>query len=243
MSEVPAIRQAKPPVPINSGKLIPPDVESAFRLAEMLWRGGALPKGVTEPAQVLRIITFGMEIGLGPSQSLNVLALINGKVCLWGDGLPALVHASGQLESMEEKWDGDGDGYGCTVTVHRRNVAATVSRTFTVGDAKAARLWKKSGPWTDYPERMLLIRARAFAFRDMFADVLGGLGVVEEVDDYGQPRFVINTDALDESKPAPLGTLPMPDAEQEAAPAEPLPMELAIDAAMSKSTPTHRPGA
>ena len=56
--------------------------------------------------------------------------------------------------------------------------------TFTVGDAIRAGLWKKAGPWTMYPKRMLQMRARSFALRDAFPDVLRGLVATEEVEDY-----------------------------------------------------------
>jgi hypothetical protein len=49
-----------------------------------------------------------------------------------------------------------------------------------VADAKLARLWGKSGPWQQYPKRMLQMRARV-AFRDLFADALGGHYIAEEL--------------------------------------------------------------
>ena len=55
-----------------------------------------------------------------------------------------------------------------------------ITRSFSVEDAKRAGLWQKPGPWTDYPDRMLMMRARAFALRDAFPDVLMGLYLREE---------------------------------------------------------------
>jgi hypothetical protein len=55
---------------------------------------------------------------------------------------------------------------------------------FSVADAKRAGLWGKSGPWTQYPRRMLQLRARGFALRDAFPDVLKGLVTAEEAQDY-----------------------------------------------------------
>jgi hypothetical protein len=57
---------------------------------------------------------------------------------------------------------------------------------FSVADAKRAGLWGKSGPWTQYPRRMLQLRARGFALRDAFPDVLKGLVTAEEAQDYPQ---------------------------------------------------------
>jgi hypothetical protein len=47
-------------------------------------------------------------------------------------------------------------------------------------DAKRAGLWTKAGPWQTYPRRMLQMRARSFALRDAFPDVLKGLISVKE---------------------------------------------------------------
>ena len=42
----------------------------------------------------------------------------------------------------------------------------------------------KQGPWTQYPKRMRQMRARAFALRDVFADILKGMPIAEELQDY-----------------------------------------------------------
>ena len=73
-----------------------------------------------------------------------------------------------------------------TCTVKRRGEPEQ-SRTFTDEDAKAAGLKGKAGPWTQYPKRMRQMRARAFALRDVFPDVLRGLPVAEEVMDAPPP--------------------------------------------------------
>jgi hypothetical protein len=57
-----------------------------------------------------------------------------------------------------------------------------------VEDAKRASLWGKSGPWTQYPKRMLQLRARGFALRDAFPDILRGLVTAEEAQDYQTAR-------------------------------------------------------
>ena len=51
-------------------------------------------------------------------------------------------------------------------------------------DANRAGLLNRSGPWKSYPDRMLKMRARGFALRDVFADALGGMISAEEANDY-----------------------------------------------------------
>jgi hypothetical protein len=54
---------------------------------------------------------------------------------------------------------------------------------FSVAQAKRAGLWGKPGPWHDYADLMLLNRARGFAGRKAFPDVLRGVISEAEVTD------------------------------------------------------------
>jgi hypothetical protein len=85
--------------------------------------------------------------------------------------------------------DEEGNLLAAFCTVKRKN-SEEYTYTFTVEMAKQAKLWGKNQVWQQYPDRMLQMRARAFAIRDQFADSLKGLAVREEVEDYGhiQPK-------------------------------------------------------
>ena len=74
------------------------------------------------------------------------------------------------------------EDFGVTVATARKGGMLMFER-FTVGDAKAAKLWGKPGPWTDYPTRMLKFRARGFSLRDNYGDVLKGMRTTEELRD------------------------------------------------------------
>ena len=74
-------------------------------------------------------------------------------------------------------------------------------RTFSVGDAKAAGLWGKEGPWQSYYQRMLSARARTFALRDGFPDILKGLYTAEELRDGS-----IETELADSDTPIAMPT-------------------------------------
>ena len=84
----------------------------------------------------------------------------------------------GLLESIKE----DISETGAVCTLKRRGEDA-VSREFTVEDAKRAGLLGKQGPWQQHPKRMMQMRARAFALRDVFPDVLRGVNIAEEARD------------------------------------------------------------
>jgi hypothetical protein len=124
-------------------------------------------------------VQHGLELGLAPMQALQSIAIINGKPCIYGDAALALCTAHPAFLDIEETTEGS----AATCVVKRRDRSAVV-RTFTEADAKKAGLWGKSGPWQQYPNRMLQMRARSWALRDAFPDALRGLGIREEVSDY-----------------------------------------------------------
>jgi len=67
----------------------------------------------------------------------------------------------------------------CEVVRRSNGVEETIIREFSWGDAKHAGL-TNSNVWGKYPKRMLQMRARGFALRDGFPDVLAGIAVYEE---------------------------------------------------------------
>lgn len=167
--------------------LVPQTLEEAFRLAGALAASGMAPKGIDRPEQIMVAIMAGAELGLAPFQSLQSFAIVNGRPVLFGDGLMAVARQNGT--HVKEWMEGQGDSAvgHCEVT---RPDGEVITRTFTVAQARKAGLWGKAGPWTQYPERMLQMRARAWALRDGCADMLRGIQVREEVEDFGHVRDV-----------------------------------------------------
>lgn len=147
-------------------------------------KSGLAPKCFKRQESILIALQYGAELGFKPMQSLANIADINGKACLYGDGLKALVESSPACEGIQETIGGEGESLVATCTAKRVGRSEPTVRTFSVADAKRAKLWGKAGPWVSYPQRMLQMRARAWCLRDQFADLLCGLGVVEEVQDY-----------------------------------------------------------
>ncbi len=159
--------------------LSPRTFEQALTFADYLADSDLVPKDFKgRPGNCLIAMQWGAELGLKPLQAMQNLAIINGRPSLWGDAVIALVRASPLCEFVLESDDGD----TATCRVKRRGEPEQ-SRTFSTADAKTAGLLGKAGPWTQYPKRMRQMRARAFALRDVFPDVLRGLPVAEEVMD------------------------------------------------------------
>lgn len=162
-------------------------IDEAFRFAKAVVASGFAPRGMEKPESVMIAIQLGMELGLTPMAALQNTAVINGRPAIYGDAALALVRASGQLVTYTEQEVGElgKDTHGYKVTVQRKGFDSA-SETFTTADAKAAKLWGKAGPWTDYPRRMMKFRARGFILRDQFGDILKGLRTVEEARDMAE---------------------------------------------------------
>jgi hypothetical protein len=159
----------------------------AMSFAGMVAKSDFAPKDFKgKPESCLLAIQHGSEVGLSPMQSLQSIAVINGRPTIWGDAALALVQSSPACEYIKEYIEGDGDQAVAVCEVKRRGYPAATVSTFSMFDAKRAGLAGKSGPWTQYPMRMLALRARGFALRNAFADALRGLVTAEEAQDYPQ---------------------------------------------------------
>ncbi len=180
-----------------SFSLTPSSLAEAMEFAGMMSKSSIVPKDYqNNPGNILVAIQWGMEIGLQPLQSMQSIAVINGRPSIWGDAMLALVRSSGLLESINEEVTDS----KAVCTIKRRGEQEVV-REFSMQDAKQAGLSGKQGPWAQYPKRMLQMRARAFALRDVFPDVLRGVHVAEEAQDLSE-RDMGAADVVNEAPPA-----------------------------------------
>lgn len=170
--------------------IIPRTVEEQLRIAQLFSRSTIVPKEYqNNPGNCYIAIDMGATLGMAPSQAVQAICVINGKPALYGDAIPAVVYNSPVFDpkvGIKETYDAATGTASCTAK--RKDAPEPVTRTFTIEQAKKARLWGKQGPWTDYPERMLQMRARAFCLRDAFPDVLRGLAIKEEQEDAVEPE-------------------------------------------------------
>jgi hypothetical protein len=204
------------------------------------------------PADIVVAVQTGAELGLSPLQSLTSVSVINGKPSVWGDGALALVRASGLLEDFAEGVEGTGDAAYGYCRLKRKGQATPIEKRFSVADAKRATLWGRRGPWSQYPQRMLVMRARGFALRDGFADALKGLITREEAGDFptvdeqakapeSDLPWTTRLSERGKAKPAEVDISSMvEDVEQAAAPDEDLTatLEASIKAATEGTAPT-----
>lgn len=189
--------------------LSPQTFEQAVKFSQMLADSDLVPKDFKgKPGNCLIAMQWGSELGLKPLQALSNIAVVNGRAALWGDAVIALVRSSPLCEYVQES----DDGHTATCRAKRRGEPEQVV-TFSMEDARQAGLAGKQGPWTQYPKRMRQMRARAFALRDVFADVLRGMPVAEEVQDMPAERHMGEVERVE---PAPAAIKPYPAEQFEA---------------------------
>lgn len=210
-----AVRKG-PSVPVKAGHIprgiIPQTLAETAKLAQVIWESELAPKDLDTVQKVAVAIMTGLEIGLPPMQAMKSIAVINGRPCIWGDAGIALISNSGLMTKRKEEFIGtEGqDDFAAHIFLKRKG-GNTADVTFSVADAKKAKLWGKTGssgketPWVTYPKRMLMWRARGFAFRDLFADVLMGLRFAEEQrdDDPALDAFTVPRSGLAQRLPGP----------------------------------------
>ena len=210
----------------NRQGFAPATLTEAVQFSEMLASSSMVPRAYQgKPQDVLVCVQWGYEMGLAPMQALQNIAVINGKPSVYGDAAMALVQASPVCEDVEEYFEDEGTPNPVAVCVAKRKGRKPVTARFSVEDAKRAGLWGKQGPWSAYPKRMMQMRARGFALRDAFPDVLKGMITAEEAQDY--PNDVYRNAPVNtiQTKPAnPLDAI---------APPQPITEPLQIEEAMA----------
>jgi hypothetical protein len=181
--------------------MVPGSWEQAEKIGQSLAKSTMIPKAYQgQPYNILAAISLGSSLGLNPMQAMQSIASVNGIPALYSDGMLAICRSCGSWEWMQETIEGE----VATCTVKRRG-EPEVTVTFSVSDAKRAKLWGKQGPWTEYPQRMLQMRARSWALRNLYADVLRGMQTKEEVADIPteQPAVTVEPVAIEQAPAEP----------------------------------------
>lgn len=176
VSNPPALTEPQPPDPAFA------KYELAKRVAHTLAQSNIVPEPYRgRPNDVFVAINMGAELGMEPFQAIQSIAVIEGKPCLYGDGLIGVVRASPKCLWIEETISTDGKIATCRT--QRDGDPNPVEQSYSMDDAIQAGIHNKFN-WKKHPKRMLQMRARAYCLRDAYPDLLKGLGVVEERQDH-----------------------------------------------------------
>lgn len=184
-----------------SSKLVP------FHFYEKLPDGKPdFSKGKTEA--VVAVLIQGYQLQLPPLTALQHIIPVNGLLSIKGDLAKSMIFNSGKLKSgsWSETEEGsiENENLVVRITATRSDNGQTLTRSFSVEQAKRAGLWVtqqqvsgsdgwkyKSSAWWKYPARMLNYRALGFIARDLFPDVMSGVYTTEEAVDMPADQTVI----------------------------------------------------
>jgi hypothetical protein len=220
-AEFPATRPTKlSEIAIIDGKIDLSSLGNLSAVCAKLAESQMVPKQYrNNPADMMVAALFGMECGLTLFFSLQNVAVVNGRPCLYGDAPLALVRSKGLIDEFFEDFgfvDEDGeyrpvqahqfgslesypDNFAWRCFSRRKGSKRGSESIITVGMCKQAGWWNKRGyegkptPWVTTPWRMGKFRPRGFVVRDEYGDAIRGLGIAEietiDVEGYSEPAM------------------------------------------------------
>jgi hypothetical protein len=160
------------------------EMQAWWRTAEAFVASGAF-KGVQDVALAYVKILLGRDLGLNPAQAMMSLDLVRGNLQMRGTLLARMVKESPSHDYERVESDAEHcvtDFYG----ISKRTGEWTLlgRETFTMDDAKAAKIVKPDGAWLTWPKNMLFWRTISNGVKMHCPELLGGVPVYTEADDF-----------------------------------------------------------
>ena len=160
------------------------DLDAKIRYAKTLATADLLPQQYrNNPANVLIAFEHAAQLGIGNTEAMYQINVINGTPSLSAQMMRALVLRAGHrlhvVETTETK---------AVLKCARRDYPDDVSLfEYSIEDAQRAGL-AGSATWKKNPKAMLLARVSTLACRTMFADCLAGFAYdADEVAEFARP--------------------------------------------------------
>lgn len=187
-----AVATAEPIKANELGAVVGRDNREIMRVISQLMKSDALPSWYKSPEQVFLCWNLAASLGLRPQPALQNICMINDTPYLFGDLPLTLANMTRELldckvfvcdgEYNEIGFDNknlNAEPFSGVCMIHRKG-REKKTFTFSVEDAKNAKLWMKTSssgkasPWVLYPKIMLMRRALGMALKFEFADALKG---------------------------------------------------------------------
>lgn len=143
-----------------NSKLVNLSVDEMARVSTAFHKSQAFKNGrdVMTTAELFVIIMAGQEMGLGPSQAVMNVKMIEGKPELSANIQAALIKASGKYDYRVEFGNMDGDDPYCELTFYDTDSGESIGVSrFAKSDAVQAGIWRNN--YDKYPRNMLFARA------------------------------------------------------------------------------------
>jgi len=166
------------------------NLDEMVRFCKIAVGSGLSPAGLDTLEKVFIALQAGLECGLSPWAAIQNCCVIKGKPSFYGPILVGLCRSKPDWVEggFSERVEGDGMERAATVTVQRVG-GQIISKTFSMGDAKRANLLGKDN-WVQYPDDMLIARARGRCLKSVFSHHLHGIGIAEELEDIVYSKLI-----------------------------------------------------
>lgn len=166
-----------------------PYFDEYMQLASAISRTAMVPSALrNKPDEVLAVVMYGAELGIGPMQALQQINFIEGKPSMAPELMRALIRQAGHKLSIKQSKT------VCVIVGERGDTGEIGETEFTLEDAVDAGLCSVDGagkvrarsaqgkilPWEKYTRDMLLARATSRIARMMFSDVIAGMSYTPE---------------------------------------------------------------
>lgn len=158
------------PTPSAALALEPTDLDSAYKVAQLLSASRMLGAASRTPESTLAVIMTGRELGLTALQSLRSINFENGKPILAAELMVALVRRSPLCRSWRLV---ESTNTVARYETHRAGDEKPTPMAYTIEQAKNANLLGKTN-WKHHPDAMLRARASAALCRAVYPDLLMG---------------------------------------------------------------------
>ena len=176
--------------------LVPTSLEELTEYARLIASSNLCPRDYRgKPGDIAIAVQMGAGFGIPAIQSLQNITVINDRPCMWGVMVTAIVKHCGAEEYTIDEWDEATQT--ATVRTKRKGKPEAV-KSFSMADAKrAVQISYKNGvrketaladkdTYKSFPKDMLTWKAKHRAFQAEYADVLMGLAIQEEIEDFDE---------------------------------------------------------
>ncbi len=121
---------------------------------------------------------------ISPMRVMQNVYVIKGKPGIEAQLAIALINRSGKFSPLKFTFEGKGDDLTCYCSAIRKEDKEECKQGFSLGAAKRAGWWGKTGSlWPSIPRQMLHYRAASFFARIYCPDILFGMQTVDEIRD------------------------------------------------------------
>ena len=161
------------------------DLAELRTMGELFARSGYF-KDARDAAQACVKMQAGLELGIGPAQSMSGVHIVEGKPTLSSTLIASLIKRSGRYTYRVTKHDDN----ECSIAFYEQGQQIGVS-TFTWKDAEQAGL-TRNPTWGRYRRNMLFARAISNGARWHTPDVFGGaVYTPDELDSGAEPAKAV----------------------------------------------------